>query len=383
MATVLGLFGTGQFEANQRPKNYREQILFTSPNGTAPITALTSKMRSRRVDDPHYFWYDMTYATRHLTVNGAVLVGGTALVVDSGAKFCPVGTVLRIPVTGEQVKVTANAGNDTGLTISRAWAGTTAVAIPDNAQISVMSNAWAEGTNSPTAVARTPVRRESYTQIFKQSVEHTRTMSRTRTRTQDQIKLDIRMARDFHMEDIEKTFFWGVASETVEAASGQYIRTTAGAQSIITTNVKDYENKGSMTKLDTFFKNLFKYGVEMTRTCFGGNDFIQRLNMLIRGESDYVIDQEKITEYGMDFKRLITPYGDVAFRRHPLLNADPYYANSAWFFSMSNIEYVYLDDTMFLPNVQANDFDGKKDMFLTECGFLIGLEETHGIIYNL
>jgi len=383
MATTLGLFGTGNFAANQRPENYREQILFTSPNGTAPITALTSKMKSRRVDDPRFHWWDQSYEARHLTENGGgVLIAGTALTVVAKGSYCPIGTLLRIPATGEIVKVTANAGHDTGLTISRAASGTTAVAIPAGAQISIMGNAWAEGTNSPSSVIRTPTLRTNYTQIWKQAVEHTRTMARTRTRTPDQIKQDIKQARDWHMEDLEKSFLFGKGSEAVDS-NGQYVRTTDGALTVIQTNFKDVAGKGTLTKFDNFAKGLFKYGVEMARVCFCGNDFIQRLNELVRDETDYVISKDKVREYGMDFRLLETPYGDVAFRRHPLLAADPYYSNSGWFFSLSNIEYVYMDDTMFLPNVQAPDFDGKKDMFLTEAGFLIGLEETHGIVLNL
>lgn len=48
----LGMRGTGDWVVDQRPKNWREQILYLYPNGMAPLTALLSKMKSEKVDDP-------------------------------------------------------------------------------------------------------------------------------------------------------------------------------------------------------------------------------------------------------------------------------------------------------------------------------------------
>jgi hypothetical protein len=43
MSGVAGLRGTGDWGTSERPTNFRERILFISPNGNAPIFALTSK----------------------------------------------------------------------------------------------------------------------------------------------------------------------------------------------------------------------------------------------------------------------------------------------------------------------------------------------------
>jgi hypothetical protein len=37
-------------------------------------------------------------------------------------------------------------------------------------------------------------------------------------------------------------------------------------------------------------------------------------------------------------------------------------------------------DTKLLPNRQPNDQDGRKDEFLTECGFQVKLQEAHGVL---
>ena len=37
---VAGLRGTGDWATDERPKNFREMILWRNPNGMAPLTAL-------------------------------------------------------------------------------------------------------------------------------------------------------------------------------------------------------------------------------------------------------------------------------------------------------------------------------------------------------
>jgi hypothetical protein len=44
--------GTGDWVADQRPMNWRQQILKLYPNGQAPLTAILSMLGSERVNDP-------------------------------------------------------------------------------------------------------------------------------------------------------------------------------------------------------------------------------------------------------------------------------------------------------------------------------------------
>jgi len=53
----LGMRGTGDWVANQRPLNWRQQILKLYPNGMAPLTAILSMMGGNSVDDPQFNWW--------------------------------------------------------------------------------------------------------------------------------------------------------------------------------------------------------------------------------------------------------------------------------------------------------------------------------------
>ena len=50
----LGMRGSGDWVTDQRPKNWREGILHLYPNGMAPLTAILSKMKEEKVDDPEF-----------------------------------------------------------------------------------------------------------------------------------------------------------------------------------------------------------------------------------------------------------------------------------------------------------------------------------------
>lgn len=57
MPAVLGLRGSGSFSADERPKNWREMLLYLFPNGEAPLTAVLSLLKSEGTDDPEFnYW---------------------------------------------------------------------------------------------------------------------------------------------------------------------------------------------------------------------------------------------------------------------------------------------------------------------------------------
>lgn len=55
---IAGLRGTstGDYASDERPKSFREMILWRDPNGATPLTALMSRMKTEAVDDPEFSW---------------------------------------------------------------------------------------------------------------------------------------------------------------------------------------------------------------------------------------------------------------------------------------------------------------------------------------
>jgi hypothetical protein len=201
MSGVLGLRGTGNMGADERPKDYREMILFRDPEGDAPIFGLTSKTRKRTVTDPEYNWWDEPQDLVRLQVSAEHLAGVTTITVDSSDPDASVST--RTWGTASHLKPgdlllaevadTVNYANeivevvsvisDTQFVVIRGAAGTTAATIANDTYLTLIGSVYAEGTAAPSAVSRNPFKYYNLTQIFKDSYEITGTIGATKMRT--------------------------------------------------------------------------------------------------------------------------------------------------------------------------------------------------------
>ncbi|RLG99223.1 hypothetical protein DRO38_08025, partial [Candidatus Bathyarchaeota archaeon] len=61
MTAFLGMLGTGDWVDDQRPKSWREMILYLYPRSVgmkkAVLNAILSMIQSERVDDPEFNWW--------------------------------------------------------------------------------------------------------------------------------------------------------------------------------------------------------------------------------------------------------------------------------------------------------------------------------------
>src|SRR4249919_1191555 len=204
MSGVLGLRGTGNFATDERPKNFRDSILFRDPQGDSPIFALMGRTKKRTVDDPEFNWWDEPQDIVRLHANGVHALGATTIVVDSldpsvssptlnygTATHLKPGDLLMVEpladaaVFAPEVIEVASVISDTSFTAVRGAAGTTAASIPDDSYLLLIGSAYAEGTDAPDAVSRNPLKYFNYTQIFKNTYELTKTTDVTHLRTGD------------------------------------------------------------------------------------------------------------------------------------------------------------------------------------------------------
>ena len=177
MTAFAGVRGTGDWGTDERPKNFREGILWMNPNGMAPIFALTAKMGKKMVNDPEFSWWDEPNDLVRLRINGALTSSATDFVVDSvdpsasnlqshwgTALNLKPGDLLMVEpaadaavLSTEIVKVTAVTGA-TAFSVLRGRANTSAAAITDNSHLLKIGSVYSEGTRSPEATSRNPVK---------------------------------------------------------------------------------------------------------------------------------------------------------------------------------------------------------------------------------
>ena len=413
MAGFLGMRGSGDFTVTgQRPKNWREMILYLYPNGNAPLTAILSKMASEKVDDPEFNWYTKTLSTQAGTITGiysnsglsSAYTGATAAAGDTlyvkmaeaDAKEFRVGHQVLLRKSAavsvdKNAKVTARtlAGASSYLTILLLEADNgSGDDISDATRCLIIGNINAEGAGMPDAISYDPVKISNLTQIFRTPLDITRTAKRTRLRTGDAYKEAKREALEYHSIEMEKAFLWGIMTERT-GANGKPERTTAGLIPTIKTyapnNVVDFrtwstashagddwtENFAGEDFIDTQLEVLFRYG-NRQKLALCGSGALLGINKLVKNRSDFTFTSET-KDYGIQVVAWKTPFGEINLMTHPLFSFESSNRNSMVIFEPANLKFRYIDDTTFYPdgekqNTGPNRIDGTKEEFLTEAG---------------
>jgi hypothetical protein len=392
---VLGLRGTGDWGTDERPKDFRETILWRQPNGQAPLTALMGKMGSEKAADPEFSWWDEALDTVRVQSTVVKTNVETTLTLASGGDNLVPGDLLMVEKADQTLYdneiVEVSASTATSATIIRGAAGTTAAAIPANSYLTKIGNVFAEGTGAPIATTRNPSKLSNYAQIFKTTYELTNTAKGINNlRTGDPLKNDKKRKMFDHSISLEWAFMFGRKSETA-GPNGKPKRTTAGLRDFIKTNVTVFGAGGAnpVLSIDAFNAAIlpvfnWNTGAGDERLVLAGNKALTALNRLAQGApGSQVTHTETIKVYGMQLQRWVLPQGAIYVKTHPLLNTHPIYSSSMFVIDPSSIKYRYLRDTAFKDNIQANDSDTQKGQWLTEAGLEVHNEMAMAYLGNV
>ena len=394
MAAVAGLRGTGDWGTDERPKNFREMILFRNPNGSSPIFSLMARVQKESTNDPEFSWWDEPNDLVRLTVAGALGTTDTTCVVDSVdpsatdatrgntwgvASHLKPGDLLLVEPTADNatydheiIKV-VSVSSDTSFTILRGQAGTTAAAIANNALLTLIGSAYGEGTSEPAAASRNPIKYFNYTQIFKTSYEVTKSAAKTFARTGDILKNEKQRKAFDHSRAIELSLLYGQRNEGTDT-NGKPLRTFDGIRKFIpSANTTVF---GAATTASTFLDAVFPVfdwdsPAGDTRIAFCGNNGLNILNKMIQTDSNTQMQfGGVIGQFGMNFREFILPQGRLLLRTHPLLNRHSLYRDSMFILDFSALRWRPLRgrDTSFQDNIQNKGEDVIRGQWLTEAG---------------
>ena len=394
MTAFAGVRGTGDWGTDERPKNFREGILFLNPNGMAPIFGLSSKMGKKTVDDPEFSWWDEPNNLVRLQLSGALSASASTVGVDSNdpaegsidahwgtASNLKAGDLLMVEpaadaanLNTEVVKVTS-VTNATSFEVSRGAAGTTAAAITDNSYLLKIGSAYSEGTRAPDATSRNPIKYYNLTEIFKNTYELTGTVMQTRARTGDPMRNDKKRKMFDHSRDIETSILFGRRHETT-GTNGKPERYMGGLRSFIPSSIlsNDWSMANLLDNVSTVFDWDSMAGDE--RMVFCGNGALNEFNKKLESQSSSAVRinyDGRASMYGVNFRRYIVPQGELMIKTHPLLSRHPLYNYSWWIIDGSALKWVALRnrDTKFKDNIQHNDEDTTKGQWMTEGSIMV------------
>ena len=409
----VGLRGTDDLVANERPQSWRDGILRLFPNGMAPLTALTALMPSEKVTDVMFNWWTQTLTTQRAAVSViATDTIGTVLAASSTAA----GTVLylTIPVAdskmfrqGHQVLLRDSTNYNREKTalvnsVTQASATTARIAVSllevdaataltdlrDTDTVLVIGSMNPQGGSRPEAIAQQPEQFFNTTQIFRNSLDLSRTLMETKLRTEQAYQKAKRNALEQHSIEMEKAFFWGKYYVGV-GSNGKPQTATRGLISFIQEYgglVNDFSLDADAAYdgtawistgvewLDEQLETIFRYG-RPERLAFVGSGALLGIQRLIRSTGHYNI-QARESVFGIKVLEWITAFGTLTLKTHPLFSYEPTNRNSMVIIDPTLIQYKYITDTTFMPDESYMKggnlgIDGKQEEYLTECGLEI------------
>jgi hypothetical protein len=396
MSGIAGLRGTGNWGTDERPKNFRESILFFSPNGNAPIFGLSSKAGKKTVDDPEFSWWAEPQTLVRLQVAGALISTDTTVTVDStdptaqaaGANYGTAthlkpGDILLVEPASDnatfnhELLEVENVLSDTQFTVKRGAGGTSPASIGNDIWLSLIGSAYAEGTGAPQAVSRNPVKYTNYTQIFKDSYELSKTADVTKARTGSAWSNDKKRKGFDHARAIEMSILFGRKAETT-GENGKPKRFMGGLREFIpSANVTVFSSAMTPSSFAAAVAPVFNFesGGGNTRIMFMGNEAAINLSTVMNSATNTNLNYNGgfVNVYGLNFQRFILPNGELLVKTHPLLSIHPLYKKSAFIVDFDSLKWVSLSgrDTKPFDDVQAKDEDVRRGYYLTEGSLMV------------
>ncbi|MDO4581968.1 MAG: DUF5309 family protein [Bacillota bacterium] len=377
MSNITGVRTTGNIAAARRAVDMAKEIARLDPNDGPFLTFLKlAKKDSRIVYNPKFEWLEDELLATWGEVDGATLAASTSLAVADGSIF-RVNDVIKIPSTGEQMLVTAIAGNT--LTVARGYGATAAANIADEAVVLNVGSAMPENSSQRVVKSTKETNAYNYTQIFRTPIALSGTEAASRLNGGKDRNYQRRKASLEHKRDIARAMYYGERKEDVSGATPR--RTMGGLLQFLGANSVAFD----ASTLPLTYRNFdlevaqqaFRYGSE-DKLLIAGPQLAAAINQW--AEKKLVTDVKDNT-HGIRVKNLVTSYGDLKVVYDPLLEGS-IYGGYGFVIDPDNVRYVHLDgrDTKLNVDVQNNDVDGIVDEFLTECSLEVRLPKTHMLI---
>ena len=398
MAAIAGMRGTGDWGTDERPKSFRETILWRSPNGQTPLTALMSKMKSESVNDPEFAWWEEELNALRLTVNYTTGYSTTdqTIVLTSNlqdAQDVVAGDLFMVEKTmtaayDHEVIMASSITDGTTVVFKRAQLGTSAAPLANGTKLTKIGNIFSEGSGAPSASTRNPTKLFNYVQIFKTTYDITNTAKLTKARTGDPVKNDKKRKMFDHAVALEFATIFGKRYETT-GANGKPMRSSGGFLYMMSQYASNMITVFSTTPTEQQFTDaiypVFNYdtGAGDERIVLAGNGALNSLNRLAATQSRTRINFDGIiSQWGMKLQKWVLPQGTLYVKTHPLFNTHARFTNDMMVVDPTALKERVMRDTQFKDNIQNNDADEQKGQWLTEVGFEMAHMKTSAWLSN-
>jgi hypothetical protein len=356
--------------------NVDKEIKELYPNAD-PFIVMLLKARKKPVDTIRFEYYDnrpMAWWTK-INNSGGYAAGATSIVIDDASIIAP-KAIIKIPRTGEEMRVTAVTLGTNTLTVTRAYGSTAAAAIVDDDDILIMPNAMEDGYTTPEAVSTQPAMSYNYVQTFNTPVKLSRHAEEVAKRAGKSERGRLtREAMFQHRTGMERITLF---SERYADAINQIYK-TGGIVPQLSSNVFDLGgNILTEYDLDEICEQTFRKGNKTKVLVCGGKMQVA----ITRFAKERVRVSEAAKKYGLSLYEYQAAGGGVLMLA-PSQTFENYYAGWGVIADMKNVDLRMFNDTVVRKDLQAKTDHGHIDEIETEFGVELRLEPTHGLIKNM
>lgn len=417
-STIFGMAGTGDWShPDHRPKNYRQSAFELFEDSPTPFTNILSKLPSASTNDPEYKFFEWRLP-KMSCFNKNTLTAATALkesdvitlyaTADGGAYLnegaepglaFKEGDILRVEdpadcsqsAAGGTEHVVVTASTATTLTVLRYWGDTNYASTPtygtiaDTAELRWAGSVYAEGSQTPSALAKRATVVTNFTGIMKDVAKLTGTAEQMETRPYKPWAQHKGEALERHMIKLEWAMINSVKDEWLDPTSGEYMRTPGGFRYWIeqAQGAVDFSSGVDVDTIENEMETTFTYGAKK-KAGFSGYRALNIINKMVRTNTGWNWNGESLPKkmtYGLTVFELRSPFGTLNLVPHQLMAESAQQTQDILIMDTQYVEYVKMKnrDTKFKDNVQLPDEDARKGYFMTECGLRLALPETHAV----
>jgi len=362
----------------------KDKILWYAPEAT-PFLTLTGKVKGKRkAFNYKYEWLEKDQKPRALIVNGAQTDVDTTVEVDDGDKVVARDVLLNTR-SREVLLVSSVSTND--LTVVRGIGGGNAP-MNDGDTLLLIGSSYSDGAASGTPVSITEFSRYNYTQIFRTPFAFTGRDLETELFGGNDKMTETKWQAIEHKRSIEYAVYFG-KRHLIAAAGGVHQATfTGGLDSSIQSNQWDVTGVTLNTRtFNEFLEEGLRWGKggrlqggSATKYLLCSSPWLTEINSWAEQKLEYRVLDKEIGFAAMEYK---SPHGRVMLLSSPIL--DEYHPDRAYLVDFNHVDYVFLRnrDTKLLSDREANDIDGEKFEYFTDCGLQVEFEQAHSSLTGL
>ena len=345
---------------------------------TTPILAiLTQRSAAVPVQEYQYKWLEDEPIPEWLTVATGGNSSATQIALTTGqGSWCQINDVVLDVTSGEYFQI-SNIAGDT-LTISRAFAGSTAATIATTDSLINLKTPWGQGTSKANPYSTNPTTVYNYTQIYKNDFSLSKTLEAAATFGGDQRAYQRLKLMQAHARAWEQIFLHGTRSSSVNSSSPTF--TTGGCDFFIASNKLSAGGPLAESDFIEFITRVNRYSVDSggsdSKVLFASRAVANAINSW--GLSKLHMNDGLSQKYGVTIQTYVAAGINMNIVLHPLLEQG--YDGTAYLLDLNGIKRRVFRPTQLNPDVQLPGSDFVQDEVITEQGFEVNMEKAHGII---